>query len=95
MYVMKSPIPTVIASCINVGIAINTFFLTDVTVMNMFIIPQMQTIASDCCHVNPKLPQSVYVNKAFNPSPVLCAYGTFAYNPVIKVAITEDKIVAA
>lgn len=59
IYVMNKPIPTVMACCINSGIDFIIFFLRLVIVIKMLIRPQINTIASPCCQVNPIVPQIV------------------------------------
>ena len=52
-YAMNSPIPPPMAFCRLSGIDLTIDFLSLVTVITMFMRPQMKTIARACFHVNP------------------------------------------
>ena len=76
------------------GIALIILLLTLVNVITTFINPQIKTIASASCHVNPIAAQIVYVNSALIPKPALCTYGTLATKPKNSVPNADANIVA-
>ena len=65
-----------------------------VTVIRMFMIPQMNTMDSACCQVNPIWPHTVTTKNEHIPSPGARANGTLAYSDITSVP-TTDAITAA
>ena len=53
-YAMKAPIPPLIASCRDFGMALMIILRTFVTVIRMLSRPQMNTIDIACCQVKPR-----------------------------------------
>ena len=56
--------------------------------------PEIKTMVSACCQVNPMPMHTVKVKKALRPIPGACANGTFAIKAVKSVPIAAPRHVA-
>ena len=93
-YAMKRPIPPPIAFWRLSGIDLTIDLRSFVTVMIMFITPQMNTIARASCQTNPPARHIVYVKRALRPIPGATAYGTLANKAITSVPTAAARQVA-
>ena len=94
MSVMKRPMPTPIASFIEVGTALTTASRRPVSTSANAITPSITTQAMPTCQVSPRPMMMSKATTALRPRPVASASGKFASTPISAVKIAAASAVA-